>query len=166
MITKVLSGGQAGADRGALNFCIKHGIPHGGWCPKGRRAEDGPIPLIYNLQETESSQYPPRTIKNIQESDVTIIFTPQKVGHGSQLTLTTCINAHKPYFHVRVDADSLIPWAMQLQKLADWLEMRWPSIVNVAGSRESSSPGIIMAVEAALDFVLTSKPHLFHAKLK
>ncbi len=72
---KIISGGQTGADRAALDWAIRNGIPHGGWCPKGRKAEDGPIEAKYQLQETPSSKYLQRTDWNARDSDGTVIFS-------------------------------------------------------------------------------------------
>lgn len=72
---KILSGGQTGADRAALDWALAHGIPHGGWCPKGRLAEDGTIPLRYLLHETETADYKERTAKNVLYSHGTVIFS-------------------------------------------------------------------------------------------
>src|SRR5436190_21358059 len=87
MPSKIISGGQTGADRAALNFAIAHGIPHGGWCPKNRRAEDGPIPAKYSLNETPSTHYAQRTEWNVRHSNATLIFTikPTLTG-GTRLT--------------------------------------------------------------------------------
>jgi predicted Rossmann-fold nucleotide-binding protein len=71
----IISGGQTGADRAALDFAIEHGIPHGGWCPRGRIAEDGPIPLCYSLRETPSRRYAQRTEWNVRDSHATVVFT-------------------------------------------------------------------------------------------
>lgn len=73
IIMKIISGGQTSADRAALDFAIKHAIPYGGWCPKGRRAEDGPIDAKYQLQESPSSNYTKRTKRNARDSDGTVI---------------------------------------------------------------------------------------------
>ena len=72
---QVFAGGQTGADRAALDWTIANGIPHGGWCHKGRKAEDGRIPDDYGLQETASADYPERTEKNVMDSDGTVVFT-------------------------------------------------------------------------------------------
>src|SRR2546423_13574935 len=69
--TKIVSGGQTGADRAALDFALAHKIPQGGWCPKGRRAEDGVIEPCYRLVETPSSRYSQRTAWNVRDSDAT-----------------------------------------------------------------------------------------------
>jgi hypothetical protein len=87
MITKLLSGAQTGADRAALDWAIFHDIPHGGWCPKGRKAEDGVIPPQYQLTETPSASYLQRTEWNVRDSDGTVIFTmAAKLGGGSKRT--------------------------------------------------------------------------------
>jgi len=87
LIIKIVSGGQTGADRAALDFAIEHGIPHGGWCPKGRQAEDGPIDGRYQLKETPTSDYAQRTEWNVRDSDATVLFSlaPELTG-GSKKT--------------------------------------------------------------------------------
>ena len=75
MITKIISGGQTGADRAALDFAIKMKIPHGGWIPKGRLAEDGPLPEKYQLLEMSTTSYPKRTEQNVIDSDATLILS-------------------------------------------------------------------------------------------
>ena len=74
-LKKIISGGQTGVDRAALDFAIEHDIPYGGWCPKGRKAEDGPIGSRYLLKETPTSTYPQRTEWNVRDSDGTVIFS-------------------------------------------------------------------------------------------
>jgi len=74
-IEKIVSGGQTGADRAALDWAITHGIPHGGWCPKGRRAEDGPMDGRYQLQKTPTANYVQRTEWNARDSDDTVVFS-------------------------------------------------------------------------------------------
>ena len=71
----ILSGGQTGADRAALDFAIEYGLPHGGWCPRGRLAEDGPIDERYELTETPSHRYAQRTEWNVRDSDATVVFS-------------------------------------------------------------------------------------------
>ena len=80
-ITKIISGGQTGADRAALDWARERGIPHGGWCPKGRRAEDGVIPYSYNLEENSISAYAVRTEWNVRDSDATVSFFDRKNPH-------------------------------------------------------------------------------------
>src|SRR5687768_1765349 len=79
---KIISGGQTGADRAALDFAIAHGLGHGGWCPRGRRAEDGPIPDRYRLRETAEADYAVRTRENVMDSDATLIFSVAKAIRG------------------------------------------------------------------------------------
>lgn len=74
-VMKIISGGQTGADRAALDFALTLGIPHGGWCPRGRLAEDGPVPERYILSETPTRAYAVRTEWNVRDSDGTVIFT-------------------------------------------------------------------------------------------
>jgi hypothetical protein len=78
MITKIISGAQSGVDRAALDFALKFKISHGGWIPKGRLAEDGPLPEKYQLQEMPTSSYPKRTEQNVIDSDGTVIFSRGK----------------------------------------------------------------------------------------
>lgn len=75
MIAEIRSGGQTGVDRAALNVAIRLGIPCGGWCPQGRLAEDGRIPLCYPLRETPTAEYAERTMWNVRDSDGTLILT-------------------------------------------------------------------------------------------
>lgn len=88
MIEKIISGGQTGADRAALDWAIENNVPHGGWCPKGRRAEDGLIDAKYQLKETPSSHYPQRTEWNVRDSYGTVIFSlAERLSGGSLKTL-------------------------------------------------------------------------------
>src|SRR3954465_11888189 len=93
----IISGGQTGADRAALDFAIAHGLPHGGWCPRGRRAEDGAIPPQYLLEETTQTHYAQRTRRNIRESDATLIFSIRPVVKGgTRLTMELARHLEKP----------------------------------------------------------------------
>ena len=97
-IAKIASGGQTGADRAGLDFAIEHGIPHGGWCPKGRLAEDGPIDARYDLKETPSSNYLQRTEWNARDADGTVVFSigPTLSG-GSKKTVSLAHKHGKPH---------------------------------------------------------------------
>ena len=141
MITKIVSGGQTGADRGALDAAIELGIPHGGWCPNGRKAEDGAIPAHYQLREHESSSYLARTEANVVDSDVTVILTMGPLKGGSLKTKEFAQEHRKPHLHIDLD-EKMVDQAAG----ATW---RWlgsddqePLVLNVAGNRESKSPGI------------------------
>src|ERR1039458_1695846 len=98
---KIVSGGQTGADRAALNFAIAHRIPHGGWCPAGRLAEDGSIDARYSLKETPSACYLQRTEWNVRDSDGTVVFSIEaKLTGGSKKTVTLAHKHRKPVLHL------------------------------------------------------------------
>ena len=158
-ISVIISGGQTGADRGALDFAIKAGIKQGGWCPLGRKAEDKVIPECYNLKETTTTVYPARTRMNIRDSDATIIFSSDINSKGSQLTTKFCIELKKPYFvvilnknHPNLIGDSLLK--LNCQILLQWLNKTKPQILNIAGTRESHCPGIQKKVKNILSIIL------------
>ena len=112
------------------------GISHGGWCPRGRLAEDGRIPDRYQLQETEGADYPLRTEQNVLDSDATLILCRGEPGGGTELTLRLAERHGRPCLVVDLDAPP--PPA----EVADWLRARQIKVLNVAGPRESQSPGI------------------------
>src|SRR5437868_7117285 len=107
---KIISGGQTGVDRAALDVAIELGIPHGGWCPRGRRAEDGVIPPRYQLAEHESPSYDDRTRRNVAESDATLILCDQEATRplqgGTKLTCDEARRLHKPCLLISLGADS------------------------------------------------------------
>ncbi len=118
MIRKIVSGGQTGADRAALDWAMSRGVPHGGWCPKGRRAEDGPIPARYCLQETEAANYLVRTEQNIVDSDGTVIFTLKAVlSGGSKRTLNLPVNMGSHFFIcIPKSKDRQTVWQVSLKR--------------------------------------------------
>lgn len=139
-VTKIVSGGQTGADRGGLDAAIALGIPYGGWCPKGRRAEDGVIPSVYVLAESESADYRVRTERNVVDSHATLIFTRGPLDGGSLLT-AKCAQKHcKPFLHL--DLASIDRHAAVAGLLAWFKGLQQPLVLNVAGQRESKSPGL------------------------
>ena len=140
-IKKIISGGQTGADRGALDAAIAAGVGHGGWCPLGRRAEDGPIPENYVLQVTSSPDYAVRTEQNVIDSDGTLILCRGAPTGGTELTCKLARRYEKPL--LVVDLDESTP----LSTVQRWLETHQISILNVAGPRESQCPGITAAAE-------------------
>lgn len=103
MINKIISGGQTGADRAALDVAIKLGIPHGGWIPKGRRTENGILPDKYQLKEMPTASYPKRTERNILDSDGTLIFSRGALSRGSALTRRIAKKLDKPFMYVDLD---------------------------------------------------------------
>src|SRR3954447_23558628 len=97
MPAKLISGGQTGVDRAALDVALALGIPCGGWCPKGRKAEDGPIPERYPLTETPSGSYSQRTRWNVRDADATLILTWGQPTSGTLLTVNACRGTDKPH---------------------------------------------------------------------
>jgi hypothetical protein len=98
---KIISGGQTGADRAGLDFVIHAGLEHGGYVPRGRKAEDGRTDDRYNLIELSTSSYPARTRRNIEESDGTVIFSlNRRLSGGTKLTLELANNLGKPVLHI------------------------------------------------------------------
>lgn len=150
-VIKIISGGQTGADRGGLDAAIALGIPHGGWCPAGRVAEDGPIPMKYNLTETVESTYPPRTRLNVLNSDATVVFRVLPSA-GCRLTMRLAGQLKKPFFICGIRDE-----AGQARVLSMWLAGIKPAVLNVAGHREHSCPGIRGATERILIAALTRR---------
>ena len=151
MLGKIISGGQTGADRAGLDAAIQRGVPHGGWCPEGRRAEDGRIPDCYQLCETYSFSYLVRTEKNVQISDGTIIFTLGDLRGGSARTRDFAILHGKPWLHLQLDTLELFETAETVKSFLTTHSIR---TLNVAGSRESTEPGIHQRVCRIMDRVL------------
>ena len=147
MLRKVISGGQTGADRAGLDFAIETDLEHGGYVPRGRKAEDGRIDDRYNLFELSTSSYPARTRRNIEESDGTVIFSLNlRLSGGTKLTLDLANKLGKPVLHIydtrkeRIsNPDSL---RLEIQALTDFLCSNKIEILNVAGPRESKEPGV------------------------
>jgi len=136
MIERVISGGQTGVDRAALDVALKLGVPCGGWCPRGRRAEDGPLREIYPLQETPSSSYTQRTQWNVRDSDGTVVLYKSSLSGGSALTVELAKEHNKPCLVIDLCEDS------SSEILLDWLKRHKIQTLNVAGTRESGSAGI------------------------
>ncbi len=120
----------------ALDYAIRRGIPHGGYCPKGRRSESGRISDKYNLTETSSSNYPQRTAMNVQHSGGTLIITRGTPSGGTKLTINNCRERNKPWFIVDLQHK------LKVQEFADWIRQYNIRILNIAGPRESSISGI------------------------
>jgi len=152
-IVKIVSGGQTGADRAALDFAIEHGISHGGWCPKGRKADDGAIDLRYQLNETPSSGYAQRTEWNVRDSDGTVVFSigPLLIG-GSKKTENLARQHHKPILHLWHDQAVAFPEA----ELVPFIRDNDIKVLNVAGPRASEEPEIAGFVREVLQAALTS----------
>lgn len=138
---KIISGGQSGVDRAALDFALKFDIPVGGWCPNGRLAEDGIINKKYPLKETITSDYDERTQKNVEESDGTLIITINTSDKGTDFTRHICNELSKPIIEIDIGDN----FESNKNKLTTWISKHKITILNIAGPRESSRPGIYKA---------------------
>ena len=143
-LKKIISGGQTGVDRAALDVAIHLGIAHGGWCPRGRLAEDGQVPAMYDLVEMESANYADRTRQNVLAADATLILYPDELRSGTRLTAKLASELGKPYFAVRLD-DRPKP-----ADIAAWIHEEQIKSLNVAGPRASSYPRIYSRAKAFL----------------
>ena len=152
MFEKIISGGQTGVDRAALDAALEMGLPCGGWCPKGRRAEDGRIPDHYPLEETSSSDYRLRTRMNVEDSDGTLILTWGPPVGGTALTLKLARRLHKPFFVVDLLQGG------NASGVLEWGQANDIRILNVAGPREGEAPGIHARAVSFLREVLGLTP--------
>lgn len=140
MLKRIISGGQTGVDRAALDTAMRLGIAHGGWVPKGRLAEDGTVPAHYHLWEMPTEDYPARTEKNVEESDGTLLISRGSPTGGTDYTRKMALMHGKQLLHIDLtlgqkasDAGSII---------ASWIEMNRIETLNVAGPRASHDPAI------------------------
>ena len=144
---KIVSGGQTGADRAALDWSIERGIPHGGWCPKGRRAEDGPIDGHYYLKDTPSAHYVRRTEWNARDSDGTVVFSIGEIlTGGSKRTVELARKHGRPVLHVS-KAMGLSGAEAALRR---FVEKHSIKVLNVAGPRASKEPEVASFVKEVL----------------
>ncbi|MGH8119101.1 MAG: putative molybdenum carrier protein [Gammaproteobacteria bacterium] len=130
------SGGQTGVDRAALDVAMELGLEHGGWCPKGRKAEDGVIHPRYRLREADDREYDTRTRLNVQDTDGTLILHSGKLEGGTKLTAQIAGQMHKPLLVVNIEHP------VDAGMLKDWLARNHITTLNIAGPRESKQPGI------------------------
>lgn len=144
---KIISGGQTGADRAALDAAIAMGIPHGGWLPKGRRTENGQLPEYYTLRELDSDDYRLRTEKNVIDSDGTLIIAFGALSGGSALTESLAIKHDRPFLVLDLEEISRVQAAAAAEK---WLAREKIAVLNVAGPRASGAPRIYEAVKGIL----------------
>ena len=150
MFKKIISGGQTGADRAALDIAIKFDIPHGGWIPKGRITEDGLLPEKYNLQEMPTDSFPKRTEQNVIDSDGTLIISHGKLTGGSAYTRKMAMKHGKPWFHADLNK---IPTFQAAITIEDWISKNRIVVLNVAGSRASTDPSVYGLVTVILELV-------------
>ena len=163
----LVSGGQTGADRAGLDFAIAHGLSHAGYCPAGRRAEDGPISGHYNLTETATADYPERTRKNVRLGDATLIFSTRPLvalqriqrGSGSALTVRECERQNRPFLVLSHFPNA----AADAAELKEFLTAHTPRVLNIAGSSETRTPGIYSHVLSVLSAVAAVMPQAVDA---
>lgn len=148
-LQQIVSGGQTGVDRAALDVAIYLQIPHGGWCPRGRLAEDGPIDSLYRLRETVESDYAVRTERNVLDSSGTLILHYQALSGGTKLTVQLAARYRRP----RLVVDLAEPGPPE--RVLEWLVGEQVTTLNVAGPRESSVRGIGRLAEEYLLQVFT-----------
>lgn len=147
-VQKIISGCQTGVDRAALDVAIAHHIPYGGWCPKGRRAEDGIIPVDYILQETPTGRYAERTEWNVRDSDGTLIIAMGPLEGGTLLTQNFARALNKPYFIFNVMQPSTVA------EIIEWIKRYHIHILNVAGPRASKQPTLYAETKQLLTRLL------------
>ena len=150
MVTKIISGGQTGADRAALDFAIKHKITYGGWVPKGRKTEDGSLPERYQLQEMPTGEYSKRTEQNILDSDGTLIVSRESLTGGSALTEFLAEKHKKPCVHIDLNKLTQNEAAFIVNK---WLLNHKIKTLNVAGPRAGKDPKIYEATLELLEAI-------------
>jgi hypothetical protein len=150
MIKRIISGGQTGADRAALDFAIKMGLPHGGWVAKDRMAEDGPIPDHYHLTEMITKGYTKRAEKNVVDSDGTLIVSHRRLAGSSQYTMDMALMHGRPWLHINL---ARIAAAEASQQVIDWAFGNRIETLNVTGPRASKDPLIYKAVFELLETV-------------
>lgn len=146
---RILSGGQTGVDRAAFDVALERGLPCGGACPAGRRAEDGRIPERYPVTELSGAGYPERTERNVLDADATLILTRGPVTGGTRLTADLARRHGRPFLVVDLATDP------DPAEAGHWLRERAVQTLNVAGPRESGAPGIHAQAAAYLRALLT-----------
>jgi hypothetical protein len=147
----IVSGGQTGVDRAALDAAIASGLACGGSVPAGREAEDGPIPLHYQgLTETGSADPAVRTRLNVERSDATLVLTFGETAGGTRLTVETAREIGKPVIEIDISSDDPL---REIERVREWLSGHVVETLNVAGPRESEAPGIYDAAYRFLTFL-------------
>ena len=151
MLKKIISGGQTGADIAAIDAAIDNDFPYGGWVPKGRRTEAGPLPLTYAVREMDTRGYPKRTEQNILDADGTVICSHGRLSGGSALTRRIAKRQNKPWLHLDL-ADLSADQAADT--LAEWIDRHGIEVLNVAGQSASKNERIHAATFAVIDSLL------------
>jgi hypothetical protein len=153
MLKKIISGGQTGADRAALDAAIRWNIPHGGWVPKGRLAEDGPLSQKYLMEEMPTDSYAARTEQNVIDSDGTLIVASGKLTGGTDLTRELALKHRKQLLGIDLTIND---HAGAASLIVSWIRLRRIVVLNVAGPRASEEPGIYDHVRQILDLTIKS----------
>ena len=153
MITRIISGGQTGVDRAALDTAIERRIQHGGWVPQGRSAEDGPLGSQYCVEETPSPEVSLRTEWNVRDADATLIISHGQLVGGSKLTQQMAHQYDKPCLHVDLATLSVSDAAKQI---THWLIAIRVKTLNVAGARHSEDTAVYKRTRELLHMVLSS----------
>lgn len=149
LVSRIISGGQTGADRAALDWAIRNDVPHGGWCPRGRKAEDGVLPAKYELRETASTDYRRRTRQNVTDSDGTLVVNLGTIEGGTLKTVQLAKRFGKPHLVLQLDSGA---GDEEVRQFLDWLRLESIATLNVAGPRESKRPGIYSLVNELLEW--------------
>lgn len=136
MIEKIISGGQTGVDRAALDVAEEMGIPSGGWCPAGRDADDGPIPDKYPMQETTAYDHTVRTGFNVRDSDGNLMFYRGSLHGGTAYAVEMATRMNRPVKAIDVDAPP------SPGEVASWIDENHLRVIHIGGQREATSPGI------------------------
>ena len=148
---KIISGGQTGVDRAALDVALRHGIESGGWCPAGRLDEFGRIPDHYPVRELSGGGFTERTLQNVKDSDGTVVIYPRELRGGTEQTVRFCVDLNRP--HQLVDA-SEISAESAAKLIGDFVRGNTIGILNVAGPRQSEwAEGYDYAFRALSDFL-------------
>lgn len=150
MIEKVISGGQTGVDRAALDAAIANGIACGGWCPSGRHADDGPIPDRYPLQETADMDHTVRTENNVRDSDGTLVMYRGKLQGGTAYAVLMAERLERPAMALNLDERN------DPAAVAAWIADNRIRVLHIGGQRESGSPGIYAAARALVEAILAA----------
>ncbi len=153
-VITIVSGGQTGVDRGALDAALAVQFPCGGWCPVGRKAEDGVISDKYPLDVHAGRGYRPRTLANVRDSDGTLIVFSQKLSTGTKLTRDLCVREKKPF--LAVDA-SQVGVKQAVSSTMQFIAEHAIAVMNVAGPRLSGWPaGYQFALEVVAGVIAGS----------
>lgn len=145
---RIVSGGQTGVDRAALDVALELGLSCGGWCPKGRRAEDGTLASHYPLVETPSENYDQRTRWNVRDSDGTLILTEGEPIGGTALTVEVARELGRPLLVLDLNRHP------NPALVRNWLRFNRIQTLNIAGSRESQLPGVYRRARELLENLL------------